>query len=201
MISPATKLDSICDILVQEGKVTAIGANLDTEGCQIIDATGLVVTPGLIDMHVHLREPGLEAKEDILSGTQAAAAGGFTTVACMPNTNPVIDSSIVVAGIQQRAQVEGLVNVKVIGALSKGQEGKELAEIGDMIAAGAVAVSDDGGNYVDKAALMRTGLEYTSMFDRVIITHAEDDSLAGDGYMHEGRVSATLGMRGRLAVS
>ena len=120
VISPATKADMVCDILIENGKIAALEPSLQAEGCQVIDATGLVVVPGLIDMHVHLREPGQEAKEDIGSGTRAAAAGGFTTVACMPNTSPTVDSAILVNGIKQRAAEEGVVNVQVIGALSKG---------------------------------------------------------------------------------
>ncbi|HWR40322.1 MAG TPA: dihydroorotase [Patescibacteria group bacterium] len=200
IINPATNTDEIGDVLIDQGRISAIGGQLTAEGAEILDATGLVVTPGLIDMHVHLREPGLEAKEDIASGTRAAAAGGFTTVACMPNTRPIIDNSILVAGIQQRAHHEGAVRVKVIGALSKGQEGKELAEIGDMVEAGAVAVSDDG-HYVANAKLLRTGLEYASIFDCPVISHAEDEELAGEGYMHEGAVSAMLGLKGRPAVA
>ena len=200
VISPATNTDMVCDILIENGKIAALEPNLQAEGCQVIDAAGLVVAPGLIDMHVHLREPGQEAKEDIGSGTRAAAAGGFTTVACMPNTSPTVDSAILVNGIKQRAVAEGVVNVQVIGALSKGLEGKELAEIGDMIASGAVAISDDGGKYVD-SSLLKTALEYTGMFDKVIISHCEDASLASEGYMHEGALSAKLGMKGRPAVA
>lgn len=188
------------DILIENGRITAVGQNLAVQGAEVYDAAGLVVAPGLIDMHVHLREPGLEAKEDVASGTRAAAAGGFTTVACMPNTKPVVDNSILVSGLIQRGQTEGVVNLKVIGALSKGLEAKELAEIGDMIQAGAVAISDDGG-YLDNTRLLRTGLEYTSMFGRPVITHSEDEGLAGEGFMHEGAVSAMLGMKGRPAVA
>jgi dihydroorotase len=193
-------MDTIGDILIEAGKIAAIGQNLDAGEAQVIDAAGLVVAPGLVDMHVHLREPGLEAKEDIASGTRAAAAGGFTTIACMPNTKPVVDSSIIVSGIMHRGQTEGVVNVKVIGALSKGLEGKELAEIGDMIQAGAVAISDDGG-HLDSTRLLKTGLEYTGMFERPVITHSEDEELAGEGFMHEGAVSAILGIKGRPSVA
>ena len=200
IINPAENMDTIGDILIEAGKITAIGQNLNAGEAQIIDAAGLVVAPGLVDMHVHLREPGLEAKEDIASGTRAAAAGGFTTIACMPNTKPVVDNSIIVSGIMQRGQTEGVVNVKVIGALSKGLEGKELAEIGDMIQAGAVAISDDGG-HLDSTCLLKTGLEYTGMFDRPVITHSEDEELAGEGFMHEGAVSAMLGIKGRPSVA
>ncbi|CQR73510.1 Dihydroorotase [Sporomusa ovata DSM 2662] len=200
IINPAENMDIIGDILLEAGKIAAIGQNLDAGEAQVIDAAGLVVAPGLVDMHVHLREPGLEAKEDIASGTRAAAAGGFTTIACMPNTKPVVDSSIIVSGIMQRGQTEGVVNVKVIGALSKGLEGKELAEIGDMIQAGAVAISDDGG-HLDSTRLLKTGFEYTGMFDRPVITHSEDEELAGEGFMHEGAVSAMLGLKGRPSVA
>ncbi|GBG57221.1 dihydroorotase [Sporomusaceae bacterium FL31] len=201
IINPLDNYDEIGDILIENGKIAQIGKGLSSEGAEVYNADGLVITPGLIDMHVHLREPGLEAKEDIGSGTRAAAAGGFTTIACMPNTKPVVDNSIVVSGILQRAQTEGIVNVKVIGALSKGQEGKELAEVGDMLHAGAVAISDDGGHYVDSAQLLLNAFEYLARFDSPVISHAEDDSLAGDGFMHEGAVSAMLGMKGRPSVA
>jgi dihydroorotase len=200
VIDPSRQLDAAQDILIVDGRIAAVGENLAPGDAAVMDVTGLVVVPGLVDMHVHLREPGLEAKEDIASGTRAAAAGGFTTVACMPNTKPIVDNAILVAGLTERARAEGLVNVRVIGALSKGQEGKELAEIGDMLQGGAVAISDDG-RYVASARLLRTGLEYTGMFGRPVISHAEEESLAGDGFMHEGAVSAMLGLRGRPAVS
>jgi dihydroorotase len=200
IIDPSQNIDKIGDILIAGGRIEAVGDNITENGAEVIDAKGLVVAPGLIDMHTHLREPGLEAKEDIGSGTRAAAAGGFTTIACMPNTKPVIDNAILVAGLIQRASVEGAVNVKVIGALSKGQEGKELAEIGDMMLNGAVAISDDG-HYVDSAKLLRTGLEYASMFGAKIISHAEDATLVAEGHMHEGTVSAMLGIKGRPAAA
>ena len=200
IVNPAQKFDGIADILIENGYIIEIGDELNNVGAEIFDAQGLVVTPGLIDMHVHLREPGLEAKEDIASGSRAAAAGGFTTIACMPNTKPVVDSAIIVSGILHRAQLEGIVNIKVIGALSKGQLGKELAEIGDMIFTGAVAISDDGSS-LNNNNLLKTGLEYTSMFDCPVITHSEDESLVEDGVMHEGAVSAMLGMKGRPAVA
>ena len=169
IVNPAEAYDQIADILIENDRIIEIGKELNAAGAEVFDAQGLVVAPGLIDMHVHLREPGLEAKEDIASGTRAAAAGGFTTIACMPNTKPTVDSAIIVSGIVARAQAEGVVNVKVIGALSKGQEGKELSEIGDMILSGAVAISDDGSS-LDNNLLLKTGMEYTSMFDCPVIT-------------------------------
>lgn len=200
VIDPASGLDAVADVLVEEGKITAVGQNLTGSAAEIIDCAGKVVAPGLIDMHVHLRDPGLEAKEDVASGTRAAAAGGFTMVACMANTRPVVDNSILVEGLRERARREGVVRVGVIGALSKGLEGKELAEIGDMKLAGAVAISDDG-HHVTKAGLFKAGLEYAAMFDCLVITHAEDESLVEGGYMHEGAVSAVLGIPGRPSVA
>jgi dihydroorotase len=200
LIDPAQKLDTQGDILVIDDRIAAAGGTITDPEAQVIDVQGLVVAPGLIDMHAHLREPGQEAKEDFASGTRAAAAGGFTTVACMPNTSPVVDNAILVNGLIRRGEMEGIVHVKVIGALSKGQAGKELAEIGDMLEAGAVALSDDG-HHVCSARLLRTGLEYAGMFGGIIISHAEEETLSEDGYMHEGAVSAMLGMRGRPSVS
>lgn len=200
IVNPAQGFDGVADLLIENGYIIEMSENISAADAEIFDAQGLVVAPGFIDMHVHLREPGLEAKEDIVSGTRAAAAGGFTTIACMPNTKPTVDNAITVSGIIHRAQYEGVVNVKVIGALSKGQEGKELAEIGDMIFTGAVAISDDGSS-LNNNSLLKTGLEYTSMFDCPVITHSEDESLVEDGVMHEGAVSAMLGMKGRPAVA
>ncbi|MDF2636588.1 MAG: dihydroorotase multifunctional complex type [Pelosinus sp.] len=200
IIDPAQNFNQIADILIENGLISQIGENLSAAGVEVFDARGLVIAPGFVDMHVHLREPGLEAKEDIASGTKAAAAGGFTTIACMPNTKPTVDQAILVSGILHRAQAEGIVNVKVIGALSKGQQGKELAEIGDMILSGAVAISDDGSS-LDNNRLFKTGLEYTSMFGCPVISHAEDELLVDEGVMHEGAVSAMLGMKGRPSVA
>ena len=202
VIDPASGLDQIADVVVEDGKIAAIGAGLAgrTRSGEGFDAAGLVVCPGLIDMHVHLREPGLEAKEEIRTGAAAAAAGGFTGVACMPNTRPVIDSSILVAGILERARREAVVNIHVIGALTKEQAGKELAEIGDMVEAGAVALSDDG-HFVTNAHVFQTGLLYASMFNTPVITHAEEESLVSEGCMHEGLISTILGIKGRPAVA
>lgn len=199
VVDPSQNLDKVMDILVEDGKVVEIAPVIEAVTATVVDAAGLVVTPGLIDLHIHLREPGLEAKEDIISGTQAAAAGGFTTVACMPNTKPVVDNSIVISGLKERIGREAVVKVEVIGAVTKGQEGQELAEMGDMTFAGAMAFSDDG-HYVQNAKLFSSALEYASIFDKTIISHAEDYKLS-DGYMHEGVVSARLGIPGLPAVA
>lgn len=199
VVDPSQNLDKVMDILVEDGKVVEIAPVIEAVTATVVDAAGLVVTPGLIDLHIHLREPGLEAKEDIISGTQAAAAGGFTTVACMPNTKPVVDNSIVISGLKERIGREAMVKVEVIGAVTKGQEGQELAEMGDMTFAGAMAFSDDG-HYVQNAKLFSSALEYASIFDKTIISHAEDYKLS-DGYMHEGVVSARLGIPGLPAVA
>ena len=167
VVDPSQNLDKVMDILVEDGKVVEIAPIIEAVTATVIDAAGLVVTPGLIDLHIHLREPGLEAKEDIISGTQAAAAGGFTTVACMPNTKPVVDNSIVISGLKERIGREAVVKVEVIGAVTKGQEGQELAEMGDMTFAGAMAFSDDG-HYVQNAKLFSSALEYASIFDKII---------------------------------
>jgi dihydroorotase len=200
VIDPAGGIDCIADVLIEDGKILAVGGGLAAAEAEIVDCSGKVVAPGLIDMHVHLRDPGLEAKEDIVSGTQAAAAGGFTLVACMANTRPPVDSSILVEGLRERARRDGLVRVGVIGAMTKGLEGKELAEIGDMKLAGIVAVSDDG-HHVTRSNLFLSGLEYAAMFDCPVITHAEDEDLVSGGYMHEGAVSAVLGIPGRPSVA
>ncbi len=195
IIDPAQQINKKADILLAEGKIAAIGEGLSAADAQVIDATGKYVVPGLIDMHVHLRDPGLEAKEDIYTGTRAAAMGGFTSVACMPNTRPVIDNISGIGYVQNRAQSAGAVNVYPIGAITKGSEGKELAEIGDMVQAGAVAVSDDG-KPVSNAQVMRLAFEYAKMFDIPVIAHSEDLYLAEGGQMHEGYVSTVLGLKG-----
>lgn len=200
IINPGKAFDKISDVLIEDGKIIEIGESLSAAGAEIFDASGLVVAPGLIDLHIHLREPGQEAKEDFASGTRAAAAGGYTTVACMPNTKPVVDSAIIVNGLAERARQEAIVHVKVIGALTKGQQGKELAEVGDMLSVGAVAFSDDG-HYVSSAKLLLNGLDYLRTFGGIIISHAEEDSLVEDGIMHEGLRSAIMGMKGRPSVA
>ena len=200
VIDPANHIDKVADILVEDGKIAAVGENLSADGAETISADGKVVTPGFIDMHVHLREPGQEAKEDFVSGTQAAAAGGYTTIATMPNTRPVVDDAALVRSLQKRAADEGIVHVEIIGSLTKGQEGKELAEVGDMTVAGAVAFSDDG-HYVQNAKVMLNGFDYLRSFDKIIISHDEETSLVEEGSMNESHRSAMLGLKGRPTVA
>ena len=197
VIDPVNKLDEITDIYIDKGVIQEIGTDLDPEGLEIelIDAAGKIVAPGLVDMHVHLREPGFEYKEDIESGTSAAAMGGFTSVACMPNTNPVIDTAAMVGYINSRAQEVGKVNVYPIGAISKQQKGEELSEIGELKFAGAVAVSDDG-HPVENASLMRRAMQYANMFDMTVISHCEELSLIDGGAANEGVMATSLGLKG-----
>ncbi|SFT35656.1 dihydroorotase [Selenomonas sp. GACV-9] len=200
IINPAEKFDKIADVLVEDGKIKAIGENLEAAGAEVYDATGKIVTPGLIDLHVHFREPGQEAKEDFESGANAAAAGGFTTVCTMPNTKPAVDDAAMVRSLEKRAEDVAKVHVKIIGAVTKGQEGKELAELGDMIEAGAVAFSDDG-HYDQKAKVLLNAFDYLHTFDKVIVNHDEETSLVEDGVMNEGHRSAMLGLKGRPTVA
>lgn len=200
IIDPSNKMDKIADILIENGKISKIRKDIKADDAEIIDAAGKIVTPGLIDMHTHMREPGQEAKEDLASGSRAAAAGGYTTIATMPNTKPVIDNAILIKGLQEKAKEEAVVNIEIIGALTKGQKGEELAEVGDMSEAGAVAFSDDG-HYVDKAKVLLNGLDYLKTFNKIIISHAEETSLVEDGAMNEGHKSAMLGMKGRPSVA
>lgn len=196
VVDPQNGIDKVTDIYVQDGIISEIGDTSDLEGLDIavIDASGKVVAPGLVDMHVHLREPGQEYKEDIESGTLAAVFGGVTSVACMPNTEPVCDNETVVTYIKTRAEEVGYANVYPVGSISKGLEGKFLAEIGKMAFAGAVAVSDDG-RPVENSALMRRAIEYSQMFDVTVISHCEDMAL-GEGDMNEGAVASAMGLRG-----
>lgn len=200
VINPGKNFDGVSDILIENGKIAAVGENLTDGEAQVIDAAGKVVAPGFIDMHTHLREPGQEAKEDFASGSRAAAAGGFTTVATMPNTTPVVDNAVLVNGLKQRAQDEGVVHIEIIGALTKGQEGRELAEVGDMAQAGAVAFSDDG-HFDNNCKLMLNAMDYLRTFHKAIMSHAEETSLVTDGVMNEGHRSAMLGMKGRPTVA
>ena len=197
VVDPQEAREARLDLLVEDGTIRDMcppGAFAEVEADRI-DASGCVVAPGLIDMHVHLREPGYEYKETVLTGTRAAVAGGFTGVACMANTNPVNDSAAVTRFIREQARAAGLARVFPIGALSKGLRGEELADIGDMIDAGAVAISDDGRPVMD-ANLMRRALEYCSMFDVPISVHEEDLHLSAGGSMNEGPTALRLGLRG-----
>ena len=200
VVDPSQHLDAICDVLVEDGKIAKIGKKLAEAADETYDATGKVVAPGFIDMHTHLREPGLEAKESIRTGTMAAAAGGITTIACMPNTKPAISTSIVVSGIKERAAREGFVNVEVIGSISKDEQGKELSEMGDMLEKGAVAFSDDG-HYVDSSRLLMNAARYMTSFDAPLVSHSIESELNADGYMHEGAVSAKIGVPGVPSVA
>lgn len=200
VIDPAAQYNEVSDVLIEDGRIQKVGKDLKAGEAKIHDVSGKVVVPGLIDMHVHLREPGQEAKEDFLSGSRAAAAGGYTTVATMPNTSPVVDTAALVRSLQQRAQDVGVVHIRIIGAVTKNQEGKELAELGDMIEAGAVAFSDDG-HFDPSAKVLLSAYDYLCPFDKVIINHEEETSLVEDGAMNEGRRSAMLGIKGRPTVA
>ncbi len=200
VIDPANDFDGVADVLVIDGRIAAVKPDIKFSTDYEYDATGKLVTPGLIDMHVHLREPGQEAKEDFLSGSKAAAAGGFTTIATMPNTSPAVDNAALVRAMVKRAEEVGIVNVKIIGAVTKGRHGQELAEMRDMIAAGAVAFSDDG-NFDDNAKIFLNALDYLHNTDKVIICHEEETTLVEGGVMNEGKRSALLGLKGRPTVA
>ncbi len=200
VIDPANGVDAENDVAIEDGRVSSVAPDIDPKGAEVLDAKGLIVAPGFIDMHVHLREPGFEHKETIETGTAAAAAGGFTGVACMPNTNPVNDSAAVTELILRQAREKGHVNVYPIGAITKGQAGQEIAEIGDLVHAGAVAISDDG-HPVSDPRLMRRALEYSTHFDIPLIEHCETPELHPGGVMHEGHWSTVLGLRGIPAAS
>jgi len=195
VIDPSSRNDRIADVLIVDGRIAATDVNLSSPGAEVFDATGLIVAPGFLDIHVHLREPGFEHAETIESGSRAAAAGGFTSICCMPNTKPVNDSAVVTSYIVERARHDAAVNVFPIGAITRGSAGEELAAIGAMKTAGAVAISDDG-QPVMNARVMRRAMEFAKSYGLPIIQHCEDLNLSAGGDMHEGLESVRLGLHG-----
>ncbi len=196
VIDPANGCDQVADLLISDRKIADVGSGLESpEDADIVDCTGQVVCPGLIDLHVHLREPGQTAKETIATGSAAAAAGGFTSLVCMPNTTPAIDNPSTVALIQNKAERDSIVNLYIAGAITKDIAGEELAPIGSLKQAGVVAITDDG-HCVQNNELMRRALEYAKMFDLPVMDHCQDYSIVTDGVMHEGYWSTALGLKG-----
>jgi dihydroorotase len=202
LIDPAADVDAVTAVLVDGGKIVALGAAAETQhsalGTQhssVVDAKGLWMLPGLVDLHVHLREPGGESKETIASGTRAAAAGGVTTLVAMPNTAPAMDSVAIVELVKAKAAAEGVVNVLCSAAITKGRQGAELTELGELHKAGVVLFTDDGDG-VANSELMRRALEYSRPFDALFMQHCEDKALSNDGVMNEGEISLKLGLRG-----
>ena len=200
VMDPASGTDRVADVLIVDGRIAGVAPNLSSPRAEIFDAAGMIVAPGFIDMHVHLREPGFEHAETIESGSRAAAAGGFTTICCMPNTKPVNDSPTVTSYIVERARNQAVVNVFPIGAITRGSAGEELAAIGAMKAAGAVAISDDGLPVMN-ALVMRRAMEFARSYDLPVIQHCEDLNLSAGGDMHEGAPSVRWGLRGIPAAS
>jgi len=196
VIDPSQGLDTTLDVVVENGLVKEIGQGLAAPAnAETIDASGKYVVPGLIDMHVHLRDPGLEYKEDIISGAKAAVAGGFTSLACMPNTKPAIDNKAIASYIINKAKTEGLCNVFPVGTITQGMAGDRLSEMGELKEAGCVAVSDDG-KPVRNSELMRRALQYAAGMGILVLTHAEELDLVGEGVMNEGFTSTELGLKG-----
>ena len=196
VVDPANGRDGIFDVLIDNDRIARVARDLPADGAVVIDVPqGLVITPGLFDMHVHLREPGQEHKETVATGTASAVAGGFTAVACMPNTSPINDNAGVTEYILQKAALANLARVYPIGAVSKGSNGEQLADIAELRAAGCVGISDDG-RPVKTALLMRRALEYAAMFNMPVLEHCEDPSLKGEGVAHEGYHASALGLRG-----
>jgi len=195
VVDPESQTDDKLDILIDNGRIADINKNIKTEAQRSIDATGLIVAPGFIDMHVHLREPGQENKETIRTGARAAAKGGFTSIACMPNTAPINDNVSVTDYIVSEAQKSAVVNVFPIAAVTIGLKGEELTDMADLTKAGVIAFSDDG-QPVYNSEVMRRALEYSKLVDALIIDHCEDKELSRDGVMHEGRFSDLLGLKG-----
>lgn len=195
VIDPAQSLEAKRDLLIRDGRIAEIGESLSADDAEILDAAGLIVAPGFIDLHVHLREPGFEYKETIESGARAAVAGGFTSVCCMPNTKPVNDNSSVTSFILEQARRAALANVFPIGAITHGSKGEQLAEIGEMKSAGIVAISDDGKPVLD-SGIMRRAMEYAADFNLPVVDHCEDCCGAHGWAMHEGEYSALMGLKG-----
>ncbi|MCL6589220.1 MAG: dihydroorotase [Firmicutes bacterium] len=195
IIDPAGNFTETGDLLLEDGKVLAVGRELPQENAQVIQAAGKIVCPGLIDLHSHLREPGREDEETIASGAKAALKGGFTAVLSMANTNPAADSPVVIEYVKRRAKESGYAKVYPAGAITKGLQGIELAEMGEMAAAGAIAFSDDGKTLMNPAVL-RSALEYSKLFNLPLLLHEEENHLSGDGVMHEGYWSTVLGLPG-----
>ena len=195
VVDPSSGTDKRLDVLIEKGKITQIKPKISVSGAKLIDASGLIVAPGFIDMHVHLREPGQEDKETIATGALAAARGGFTSIACMPNTDPVNDNRGVTEYILSEAKKNAAVNVFPIASITKGEKGEELTDMADLIDAGAIAFSDDGMP-VQSSQVMRRTLEYSKILNTVIIDHCEDKYLSADGVMHEGYYSYLFGLRG-----
>jgi dihydroorotase len=189
------EIDEVCDVLIEDGRISQVGADLDAASAEVVDGAGKYLVPGLVDMHVHFRDPGFEYKETIATGSRAAVHGGFTDVATMPNTSPVTDSGAEIRYQVDQAKAAGLCHVRPMGALTAEQKGEALAEIGDMVVEGASAFSDDGHG-VQSAGMMRTCMEYVSQFDKVVCAHCEVESLTTNGVINEGRASTRLGMFG-----
>src|SRR5215475_13075126 len=196
VVDPANGIDGVRDVLIDGDRIARVASNLPVDGATVVEIPeGLVICPGFIDMHVHLREPGQEHKETVATGTASAVAGGFTAVACMPNTNPVNDNANVTTYILGKAREANLARVYPIGAVSRGSEGELLADIADMRNAGCVGITDDG-RPVKTALLLRRALEYAGMFGMPVIEHCEEQTLKGDGVAHEGFNASSLGLRG-----
>ena len=195
VVDPSVELDGVVDVLIEGDKIARVAENIEVEGAEVRDLSGKYLVPGLVDMHVHLREPGFEHKEDIASGTRAAAKGGFTGVCSMPNTNPVADNGVVISYMIARAAEVGKCRVYPSGAMSKGLKGEIISEMGDMVARGAVAFTDDGRG-IQEAGMMRRVMDYGKMFGKVFMSHCQDESLVGAGQVNEGVVSTRLGLLG-----
>lgn len=200
IVNASGEAKKAADIWVEEGKIVEIAPSIKRDGCQEVDARGKKVLPGLIDLHVHLREPGREDKETIETGSRAAAKGGFTTIFCMPNTTPAIDTAQTVQYILDQAKKVGLVNVSPVGAITKAREGKEITEMVDLKRAGCLGISDDGRGVMN-AGLMRRALEYAKMAGLLVMQHCEDENLSAKGVMNEGAVSTLLGLKGDPIIS